>query len=171
MKSWKVLTITGVVLTGLAAWSGTGQAQNHGSYIDQREAAQEQRIQDGIRSGALTPREAGRLEAEQQRIRDAEARMRADGRLNPQEKVIIDRMQDKAGRDIYREAHDRQAAYPGYGKHHKEQNQHWQNNYRRHHGQGNNYRKDNGCDRRGAFQGNRGGFSRSHQRDRRFAWN
>lgn len=115
MKSWKVLSIAGLVVSTLVAWSGSGQARD-GSFIDQRGAAQEQRIQDGLRSGALTPREAGRLAAEQQRIRDAEARLRADdGRLNPNEKAIIDQMQNKAGRDIYRETHDRQAAYPRHG--------------------------------------------------------
>jgi D-alanyl-D-alanine carboxypeptidase len=111
---WKILGITGLVVTGLAAWSGIGQAQGP-AFVDQREATQEQRIQDGVRSGALTPREAGRLEAEQQRIRDTKARMRADGRLNPNEKAMLDRMQNRAERDISREKHDRQVASPQYG--------------------------------------------------------
>jgi hypothetical protein len=102
MQTWKVFSIAGLVVASIAAWSGMGQAEN-GSFIDQRGAAQEQGIQDGVRSGALTPREAGRLEVEQQRIRDAEAQLRADdGRLNPNEKAIIDKMQNKAGSDIYR---------------------------------------------------------------------
>ena len=66
----------------------------------------------GFRSGALTPREAGRLEAEQQRIRDAEARMRADGRLNPNEKAIWIECRIKRIEIFHREKHDRQVAYP-----------------------------------------------------------
>ena len=114
MKSWQILGITGLMVTSLAAWSGVGQAQGP-AFVDQREAAQEQRIENGVRSGSLTPREAGRLEAEQQRIRDTEARMRGDGRLDPNEKAVLDRMQNKAERDISREKHDRQVAYPQYG--------------------------------------------------------
>ena len=148
MKSWQIFGLAGLMVTGLSVWSGPAQAQYYGGNIDQREAAQEQRIQNGIRSGAITPREAGRLEAEQQRIRDAEARMRADGRLDPREKARLDRMQNKADRDISRENHDRQVAYPNYGNHYEPRYRHWQDNQRRDYRQENHYyRRGKGSDR------------------------
>jgi hypothetical protein len=114
MKSWKIFGIAGLVATSIAAWSGVGQALNV-PFVDQREAAQQQQIQYGVNAGTLTPREAARLEAEQQRIRDAKAQMRSDGRLDPNEKTIIDQMQNRADRHIARQQHNGQAAYPQYG--------------------------------------------------------
>ena len=175
MKSWKVIGMAGLMLTSLYIWSGPAQAQYYGGNIDQREAVQEQRIREGLRNGTLTPQEAGRLEAEQQRIRAAEARMRADGRLDSRERRRLERMQDKAGRDIYRENHDRQVAYPNYGNHCEPRYRHWQNNQPREHHPGNPYYKgQNSSDQRGDIRPNHGEhdrFSRMHHRDHRFAWN
>ena len=52
-----LLVIGGVLLS---AGMANGQAETPG--IDQRQANQEQRIDQGIASGQLTQREAGRLE-------------------------------------------------------------------------------------------------------------
>ena len=54
--------------------------------IQQREQNQEKRIEQGVRSGQLTPREAGRLEAQQAKIQQDEARMKADGKLTRAER-------------------------------------------------------------------------------------
>lgn len=76
--------------------------------VDQREARQEARIQQGVQSGALTPREAGRLEAGQQRIENMEARAKADGVVTRQERAHLHHAQDVQSRRIAREKHDRQ---------------------------------------------------------------
>ncbi|MBP6494047.1 MAG: hypothetical protein KA287_07420, partial [Rhodoferax sp.] len=47
--------------------------------VDQHQANQEKRIDQGTASGALTPAEAARLEAGQAKNDAAEARMKADG--------------------------------------------------------------------------------------------
>jgi hypothetical protein len=117
MKTWKVFSLAVVFVTGMSVWSGTAQAQYYNSFINQREAAQQHRIERGVQSGALTPREAGRLADQQRHIQGAEVRMRADGRLNQREKTILDHMQNKADRNIYRQAHDNQVAYSGYRNH------------------------------------------------------
>ena len=78
------------------------------SRVDQREANQERRIQQGVASGQLTPREASRLQNEQAHVQRAEQRARADGRVTPQERARLERMQDHASRDIAREKHDKQ---------------------------------------------------------------
>lgn len=191
MKTWKVLSIAGLVLTGLAVWHGPVQAQYYGGNIDAREDAQQRRIQDGIRSGAITPQEARRLEAEQQRIQAAEDRMRADGRLDYRERARLGQMQNKADRDISREKHDNQVAYPGTGNRHDPRFRQWQQNQRRDHRQGVESRpqpyrgphyspRGNGCDRGAAYRphpnrnlnpGERGRITRIQNRDRRTAWN
>lgn len=76
--------------------------------IDQRQANQERRIDQGISSGALTPGEATRLERGQARIERMERRALADGRMSPQERRRIMHAQDVQSRHIYREKHDRQ---------------------------------------------------------------
>ncbi len=63
---------------------GQAQAPNYGTNdpgIQQRMQNQEQRIDQGVTSGALTPKETGRLEAEQAKIQQTEQRMKSDGQL------------------------------------------------------------------------------------------
>ena len=175
MKTWKVLSLAGLVLSSVCVWSGPVQAQYFGGIFDQRDASQQHRIHNGIESGALTPQEAWKLENEQRRIQAAEHRMRRDGRFNYRERARLDRMQDKADRHIYRENHDNQVAYAGYGNHREQRFRHWQDNQRRDHNRGNHYsRRGNGCDQRGSFRpnhGDRSRFSRIQHRERRTAWN
>ncbi|MDD4880336.1 MAG: hypothetical protein PHR30_18530 [Gallionellaceae bacterium] len=78
-------------------------------YIDQMQAQQRQRIQQGIRSGELTPREAQRLMAEQQQIERMQRRYMADNRLNPFERQRLMAELEDASRNIWREKHDAQA--------------------------------------------------------------
>lgn len=76
--------------------------------VDQREANQERRIQQGVNSGQLTQREANRLEHQQGRIDRAEDGAKADGKVTAQERARLHGMQDRASQDIAREKHDRQ---------------------------------------------------------------
>jgi hypothetical protein len=76
--------------------------------IDQRQANQEQRIEQGIRSGQLTAGEAARLERGQARIERMERRALADGRMDPRTRRRIMHAQDVQSRHIYREKHDNQ---------------------------------------------------------------
>ncbi len=76
--------------------------------IDQRQANQEQRIEQGIRSGQLTAGEAARLERGQARIERMERRALADGRMDPREWRRIMHAQDVQSKKIHREKHDNQ---------------------------------------------------------------
>jgi hypothetical protein len=78
--------------------------------VDARRAEQQQRIQQGVASGALTPHETQHLEREQKHIAHAEKVAKADGVVTPRERAHLDRMQNAASRDIAREKHDAQAA-------------------------------------------------------------
>jgi hypothetical protein len=83
------------VFGSLSAW-----ANPYNSYVDRRQMAQEQRIQQAWQSGQLTPREYRRLENQLQHIRMVEDRMRADGRLDPAEKTRLNEMLNYSERDI-----------------------------------------------------------------------
>ncbi|MCS6945037.1 MAG: hypothetical protein RMK97_06445 [Sutterellaceae bacterium] len=78
----------------------------------QRDIHQQKRIQQGLSSGALTSREAARLQREQAAIDRLQARALADGRLTPTELARIEAAQDRASRNIYREKHDAQTGHP-----------------------------------------------------------
>ena len=96
---------TYIIATSLFAMMTTGALADR---IDNREAAQEARIQQARRSGELTFREKMTLEREQAHIRDMERRARADGVVTRSEARAIDRAQDAASRHIYQESHDGQ---------------------------------------------------------------
>ena len=98
-----LLIIGGVLLSAGMAY---GQAETPG--IDQRQANQEQRIDQGIASGQLTQREAGRLEQQQQHIDTMENKAKSDGVVTKKERNRIHAAQDKASKKIYRQKHDRQ---------------------------------------------------------------
>ena len=102
------MTRTVVVIGGvlLAAGVAYGQAETPG--IDQRQANQEQRIDQGIASGQLTQGEAGRLEQQQQHINTMENKAKSDGVVTKKERARLHAAQDKASKKIYRQKHDRQ---------------------------------------------------------------
>ncbi len=77
-------------------------------HIDKREARQQHRIQQGVASGQLTPREAARLQAQQGRIQAEEARAKSDGVVTAKERQRIAHRQNKASRNIRRNKHDAQ---------------------------------------------------------------
>jgi hypothetical protein len=79
--------------------------------IDRRQAIQEQRIRDGVRSGEINRREYRQLEAEQARIRELERRAKADGHVDRYEAAQIRQAQNVASRHIYQESHDNQRSW------------------------------------------------------------
>jgi len=74
--------------------------------IEQRQRRQQSRIAEGIESGALTPKEATRLEAEEAAIQREKRHFKRDGKLGPKEKAKLNRDLNRASRHIYREKHD-----------------------------------------------------------------
>lgn len=76
--------------------------------VDQRQANQERRIEQGVQSGSLTPREAARLERGQEHVQNIEDRVKADGKVTPKERARLQQAENVQGRSIYSEKHDRQ---------------------------------------------------------------
>ena len=93
----------------LTAFSLPAFAQHTTPQIDQRQDRQERRIEQGVRSGELTPRETARLERGQARIRQMERQALADGRISRRERAAIDREQGKQNQLIARLKHNDRA--------------------------------------------------------------
>lgn len=74
----------------------------------QRNVNQESRIAQGVRSGALTNREAGKLEGGQARVDRKEARAGADGNISAGEQRRIQGAENRQSAAIHREKHDAQ---------------------------------------------------------------
>ncbi|MGA9755493.1 MAG: hypothetical protein WBV23_10165 [Desulfobaccales bacterium] len=104
MGKWSAsITLAGLALGSLLLRGSPAGAQSvYDPHMDQREAYQQQRIQQGIDNGSLTSGEAGRLENEQARIQATEDRMKADGNLSPRERERLSQMQNRASQDINR---------------------------------------------------------------------
>jgi opacity protein-like surface antigen len=102
-------TLTALALAAL--FSVAAQAQNASTPgIDQRQANQEARIDQGIASGTLNKREARRLNHQQRHIDNAENKAKADGTVTKAERRRLHHMQDHGSRRIYRQKHDAQTA-------------------------------------------------------------
>ncbi|HSV53393.1 MAG TPA: hypothetical protein VLJ57_14845 [Burkholderiaceae bacterium] len=80
--------------------------------VDKRQARQQQRIDQGVASGQLTPKEAARLESRQAKIQQDEAAAKADGKVTGAERRQLKREQNQANRATYRQKHDRQKTAP-----------------------------------------------------------
>jgi hypothetical protein len=74
----------------------------------QRNVNQQQRIEQGVKSGELTKRETAKLEAGQAKVNRKEARAGADGHVGPKEQARIQKSENKASRKIFKEKHDAQ---------------------------------------------------------------
>jgi hypothetical protein len=74
--------------------------------IQKREANQERRIDQGVKSGQLTPQEAGKLEAREAKIKQDEERMKSDGKLTKKERAKLTKEQNRASKKIYKKKHN-----------------------------------------------------------------
>jgi hypothetical protein len=92
-----------------ALFSGAALAQQG---TVQRDVNQQQRIEDGLKSGQLSTQEASRLEAEQARIQRDQANALRNGNLSPAEKARLEREQNNASRDINRLENNAQKGNP-----------------------------------------------------------
>jgi len=99
-----MLAVSGMTLLMI----GMAFAEAKTPVIDQRQANQEKRIDQGIASGQLNEREANRLNKQQEHINKMEDRAKSDGVMTKKERARIVAAQDRASRHIAREKHDRQ---------------------------------------------------------------
>ena len=97
------LLLAGIALPALA--------QTSASEI-QRNTNQQQRIEQGLQSGALTTHEAGQLERQQTQVDHMEKNALKDGSLSPAEKSRIETAQNKASSSIAADKHNAKLGNP-----------------------------------------------------------
>jgi hypothetical protein len=98
----RTLIATALLLAGI----GIAQAQQAGENA-QRDANQQERIEQGLQSGHLNTKETGNLERQEQAIDRQESRdLKSGGTLTPQEQARINREQNQVSRDIYSDKHN-----------------------------------------------------------------
>jgi hypothetical protein len=102
-KTILTLAATAVALTGLA---GTADAAPFGGNVNQKEAQIAMRIDQGIRSGALTRGEAQNLRVRLGRIQQLEQVYRRGG-LTLRERSDLDRRLDALSASVRVDKHDR----------------------------------------------------------------
>jgi hypothetical protein len=90
-------------------------SENHGrpatpamSRVNTREANQQQRIANGVKSGQLTPGETAHLEHKEAQINHEVHNDRAanGGKLTPQERAQVNHQQNQASKQIYEDKHN-----------------------------------------------------------------
>jgi len=73
----------------------------------QRNINQQSRIEQGVQSGALTNKEASKLERGQARVDRSEARAGSDGRIGPREQARTQHQENTQSKQIFRDKHNR----------------------------------------------------------------
>ena len=106
MKTVNILAAAAFAALAVPAFAQTTSTPR----IDQRQQNQQQRIDQGVKSGQLNEKEAARLEKGQARVQKMEDKAVADGKVTARERARIEHAQDKQSRRIYREKHDKQTA-------------------------------------------------------------
>jgi hypothetical protein len=74
--------------------------------IDERQAEQQRRIEEGIRSGQINRKEAAHLRRQQARIQRMENQAMADGRMSRAERIRIEHAQNKESLRIAKQKHN-----------------------------------------------------------------
>ena len=78
----------------------------------QRNIDQQQRIDNGLKSGQLTTREAGKLEKGEAHVEKMEANADRNGHVSPAEQARITSAQDRESNAIHAQKHDAQTGNP-----------------------------------------------------------
>lgn len=104
------LSLSSIVVTLMVA-SVAAQAQTATPRIDQREATQQKRIDQGVASGQLNARETNRLDKQEASVQRSEARAKADGVVTSAERKRLRNKQNAVSRNIHQQKHDAQTAH------------------------------------------------------------
>ena len=106
MRTMSFITL---VVAAVIALPASAQTQST-PRVDQRQANQERRIEQGEKSGALTGKEAARLEKGQAHVQKMENKAVADGKVTKKERARLEHAQNNQSSKIYRQKHDKQTA-------------------------------------------------------------
>lgn len=100
------ITLRTLIAAAGVAVAFSASAQTATPNIDQRQANQQARIEQGKATGTLSKREAARMEAGQAKVQGMKQAAAADGKVTRAERKAIQKEQNKQSRRIYRQKHD-----------------------------------------------------------------
>jgi len=100
------IKIFGGLLAAALAFTSVAEAQTNAPVINHRHHRQERRINQGVRSGELTRREAHHLRDDERRIARNERIAKADGHVSRAERRHLRREENRTSRAIYRDKHN-----------------------------------------------------------------
>ena len=119
MKKIVAMLMAALLLTGTAAVAGTTKGATKRTQpttkkrFEARQQKQERRINKGVQTGALTQKEATRLQRQEQRLDTRADKMAASGgKMTVGERRALERQQDAMSRRIYKQKHDKQTQPP-----------------------------------------------------------
>lgn len=98
--------VTAVATAALTLLANTAFAQSPAASAVQRNVNQQTRIEQGLQTGALSTKEAAKLEREQAVVSRVEARSAKDGTVSATEQARINALQNKASADIAAAKHN-----------------------------------------------------------------
>ncbi len=111
-RNHRRLALTAAIALGLG-FAFNAQAQTAASETE-RNVDQQQRIEQGLKSGELTTREASKLEKGESRIDRTEKRDLRDGTLSAADKAQIQKQQNHESAAINNQKHDAQTGNPNF---------------------------------------------------------
>lgn len=105
MKTFPIV-LTSILLLAMGGVSADPDKRN--TVINKREARQQDRIQQGVKSGELTKKETKEAVQEQRDIKKIEKIYKADGTLTTRERQDLQRELDQSSQEIKAQKHDAQ---------------------------------------------------------------
>ena len=99
-----------VLVAGMSAYTF---AQTATPVIKEHQKNQQDRIQEGVKNGSLTRKEAARLRDRRQETHEEIKEAKADGVVTHEERADIKQDQKQTSRAIYRQKHDGQRKRKG----------------------------------------------------------
>lgn len=96
----------------MSAFAVSAFAQTNTPKIDQRQENQQQRIDNGVKSGALTAKETNNLDKREAKIEADKTAAKADGKVTAAERRKLKREENKASKAIYKKKHNARTANP-----------------------------------------------------------
>jgi hypothetical protein len=101
----KPVTLAAVcALLAASSWAAFAAERDPG--VNARKHNQNERIEQGVRSGQLTHKEAKSLRSEQRSVRHEERKNKADGKLTTTERRGMYGYQNQTSKDIYAAKHN-----------------------------------------------------------------
>jgi hypothetical protein len=101
------LAVLSASLLSTAAWADTIAEQDQ-----QRDVNQQERIEQGLKSGELSTKEAGHLERDEQHVDRMEAKDLKNGSISPAEQAKLNAAQNKTSGAIYADKHNATTGNP-----------------------------------------------------------